>query len=113
MHALRTSTGYWYLWDIAWLNQQGVNLPVALVLQKVTDRRQDLAGFLKQLQERQTLLQAEPAGRKDFLTEMRRFLPPAVVGESLEQEAFWTYLVNVIADECGRVRREVEGMKAT
>jgi predicted nucleotidyltransferase component of viral defense system len=94
------------LWDIVWLNQQGVTLPVPLVLQKVADRRQDRAGFLEQLQQRQTVLQSDPAARKDFLTEMRRFLPPAVVGESLEKDGFWTYLTNLVSDGCERVRRE-------
>ncbi len=54
------------LWDIIWLNQQGINLPVPLVLQKVTDRRQDHANFLAQLQQRTMLLQSNPAARKDF-----------------------------------------------
>ncbi len=94
------------LWDIIWLNQQGINLPVPLVLQKVTDRRQDHAGFLEQLQQRTTLLQANPAARKDFLTEMRRFLPPATVGESLEKDEFWAYLVGFVTDQCERVQRE-------
>ncbi len=97
------------LWDIVWLNQQGVNLPVSLVLQKVTDRRLDRSRFLEQLQQRTVLLQSDPSGRKDFLVEMRRFLPPAVVGESLEKDEFWVYLVGFIADECGRVRREAGG----
>jgi predicted nucleotidyltransferase component of viral defense system len=97
------------LWDIVWLNQQGINLPVPLVLQKVTDRRQDCGRFLEQLQQRTMLLQADPAARKNFLAEMRRFLPPAVVGESLEKDEFWAYLVGFIADECERVRREAGG----
>ena len=97
------------LWDIVWLYQQGVVLPVALVLRKVNDRRQDLASFLQQLQERQALMQSNPDCRMDFLAEMRRFLPPAVVAASLEQEAFWSFLVGLVADECERVRREAPG----
>lgn len=96
------------LWDIVWLKQQGIDLPVKLVLEKVKDRQQNLPVFLEQLQHRQELLLSDPGSRRDFLAEMRRFLPPAAVAESLEKEEFWAYLVNLIADECGRVRRETQ-----
>jgi len=95
------------LWDIVWLNRQGVTLPVQLVLQKAMDRRQDLTRFLEQLQQRTMLLRSDPAVRKEFLTEMRRFLPPAVFGENLESDEFWTYLVGLVTDEGEKVRREV------
>lgn len=94
------------LWDIAWLNRQGIALPVQLVLQKVMDRRQDLGHFLEQLQQRTMLLRSDPAPRKDFLAEMRRFLPPAVFGENLETDDFWSYLVGLVTEQCEMVRRE-------
>lgn len=94
------------LWDIVWLKQQGIELSVQLVLEKVQDRRQDHPVFLEQLQQRQALLQSDSGSRKDFLAEMRRFLPPTVVGESLGKDEFWTFLVSLVADECTRVRRE-------
>ena len=94
------------LWDIVWLNRQGITLPVQLVLQKAIDRRQDLTRFLEQLQQRTLLLQSDPAVRRDFLAEMRRFLPPAVFGENLETDEFWTYLVGLVTEEGEKVRRE-------
>jgi predicted nucleotidyltransferase component of viral defense system len=94
------------LWDIVWLNRQGITLPVQLVLQKAMDRRQDLTRFLEKLQQRTMLLQSDPAVRKDFLAEMRRFLPPAVFGENLETDEFWTYLVGLVTEEGEKVRRE-------
>lgn len=94
------------LWDIVWLHQQGVALPVELVLRKVADRRLDLTDFLVRLEQRQDLLQTDAACRKDFLSEMRRFLPPTVVAETLAQDAFWTFLVDVVANECERVKAE-------
>lgn len=93
------------LWDIVWLHQEGVALPVELVLRKVADRRLDLSDFLSRLEGRQTFLQTQPASRKDFLSEMRRFLPPAVVSETLEQDAFWTFLVDLVTNQCSRVKR--------
>ncbi|MGE4345710.1 MAG: nucleotidyl transferase AbiEii/AbiGii toxin family protein [Geoalkalibacter sp.] len=92
------------LWDIVWLHQEGVALPVELVLRKVADRHLDLSDFLSRLEERQTFLQTQPSSRKDFLSEMRRFLPPAVISETLEQDTFWTFLVNLVTDQCIRVK---------
>jgi predicted nucleotidyltransferase component of viral defense system len=94
------------LWDIVWLNRQGITLPVQLVLQKAMDRRHALPSFLEQMQQRIMLLQSDPAVRKDFLAEMRRFLPPAVFGENLETDEFWTYLIGLVNDEGEKVRRE-------
>ena len=94
------------LWDIVWLNRQGITLPVQLVLKKAIDRRQDLTRFLEQLQQRTMQLRTDPAVRKDFLAEMRRFLPPAVFGENLETDEFWLYLVGLITDEGEKVQKE-------
>lgn len=94
------------LWDIVWLNRQGITLPVQLVLQKAMDRRQEFPRFLEQLQQRIMLLQSDPAVRKDFWAEMRRFLPPAVFGENLGTDEFWTYLIGLVTDEGEKVRRE-------
>lgn len=91
------------LWDIVWLRQQGVGLPVELVLRKVADRSLELTDFLYRLEQRQDLLRSEASCRKDFLSEMRRFLPPTVVAETLAQDAFWAFLVDVVANECKRV----------
>ncbi len=94
------------LWDIVWLNRQGITLPVQLVLEKAMDRRQELTRFLEQLQQRTMLLRSDSAVRKDFLAEMRRFLPPAVFGENLETDEFWSYLVGLITDEGEKIQRE-------
>ena len=51
-------------------------------------------------------LQSDPAARKDFLAEMRRFLPPAVVGESLEQVSSGPILSVLLTEEGEKVRRE-------
>ncbi len=94
------------LWDIVWLNRQGIILPVQLVLQKAMDRRQEIPRFLEQLQQRIMLLQSDSTVRKDFLAEMRRFLPPAVFRENLETDEFWAYFIGLVTDEGEKVRRE-------
>lgn len=93
------------LWDILWLHQQGVALPAELVPRKAADRGLERADFLKRLEDRQAFLQTDPVCRNDFLSEMRRFLPPSVVAETLAQEAFWSVLVDVITGECERARK--------
>ncbi|WP_338033204.1 nucleotidyl transferase AbiEii/AbiGii toxin family protein [Desulfobulbus alkaliphilus] len=95
------------LWDIVWLHQQGLTVPVELVLRKVTDRRMKRDVFWDRLEQRLTLLRSDPWCQKNFLSEMRRFLPPAVVAETLAQEAFWTVLMDVVAGECDRVKNQI------
>ena len=95
------------LWDILWLYQQGVALPAELVPRKAADRGLERADFLKRLEDRQAFLQTDPACRNDFLSEMRRFLPPSVVAENLAQDAFWSVLVDVVVGQCERVRKSI------
>lgn len=92
------------LWDIVWLHQNGVKLPVDLVLRKATDRQQKLSGFLQHLDRRRQLLQTDPACHRAFLTEMRRFLPPAVIKETLEEAGYWAFLVDVVTVACQQVQ---------
>ena len=49
------------LWDIAWLKQQGIELPLALVPAKINDHRQTVAEFRSQLEARLSALRADPA----------------------------------------------------
>lgn len=87
------------LWDIAWLVQQGVSLPVELIPVKIRDHQRDPSKFVSMLQSRSGALKADPRVREDFLKEMRRFLPAATVRETLENPAWWTYLTQVIEEQ--------------
>ena len=91
------------LWDILWLHQQGIVLPVDLVFLKIADRRLEQPFFLDKLKERLTFLQEEKGCEKVFLSEMQRFLPSSIVTETLLQENFWKVLVNVVSAESSRV----------
>ncbi len=88
------------LWDIGWLKQQNISLPLKLVPKKIADHQYSLAEFLELLQDRNQQLRDEPTMRKEFIHEMRRFLPPKVAAGTVENEDFWTYLTNLIHDEC-------------
>ena len=97
------------LWDIAWLRQQGVELPVHLIPLKIDDHRRTKDEFRSLLQSRVGELGASEALRKDFINEMRRFLPAAVTAQTVEQETYWRYLTQVIGEEAEKATRDLRG----
>jgi predicted nucleotidyltransferase component of viral defense system len=86
------------LWDIVWLVQQGVELPVDLIPLKIRDHHRDEAGFSAVLMDRIATLKNQPAMRSDFLKEIRRFLPAATVRDTLENELYWSFLTQLVED---------------
>lgn len=86
------------LWDIAWLAQQGAELPMPLIPVKIRDHKREAAGFITLLEERLTALETQPKIRAEFMKEMRRFLPASVVRDTIERDSYWVYLARVIAD---------------
>jgi hypothetical protein len=97
------------LWDIGWLRQQNVEPPLALIPKKITDHRCTPARFLELLNRRKRQLREEEDIRNDFVREMTRFLPPQVVTDTVEQEPFWAWLIDIIDEECLRVERSLSG----
>lgn len=89
------------LWDIAWLVQQGIELPADLIPAKIRDHKREAAAFVAALEPRLAALRGEPAMRAEFMQEMRRFLPVATVRDTIEQEPYWRYLTDVVI-ELGR-----------
>lgn len=90
------------LWDVAWLRQRGVELPAALIPRKISDHRQTSSDFITRLTERVAGIRSDPAARKAFVAEMQRFIPARLGGETVGQDAFWTYLVDVVEEESRR-----------
>ncbi|MEX2130597.1 MAG: nucleotidyl transferase AbiEii/AbiGii toxin family protein [Pseudohongiellaceae bacterium] len=88
------------LWDVGWLSQRGIKLPLELLPLKLGDHHCEIEAFLRLLTERMESLTAEGNTRASFVAEMRRFLPAAVINETLGQPQFWTYLSSVIAEYC-------------
>jgi predicted nucleotidyltransferase component of viral defense system len=86
------------LWDIAWLTQSGVTLPGGLLLPKITDHRRTAQEFAVALSGRLDALQSEQAAHKDFLKEMRRFLPSDSTRNTLENPDWWSYLMQLLAE---------------
>jgi predicted nucleotidyltransferase component of viral defense system len=84
------------LWDLAWLTQQGVQLRPELIPLKVSDHQRTSAELVALLTERTKALQTQPAMRADFTKEMRRFLPAAVVRNTIETQDYWVYLGDLV-----------------
>jgi predicted nucleotidyltransferase component of viral defense system len=95
------------LWDIAWLRQQGVELAVTLIPLKIHDHQRTPTEFISLLQGRVAKLKGQPAMRSDFMQEMRRFLPAAVVRETLENAAYWPYLISLLEEDSAKARATV------
>lgn len=96
------------LWDVAWLRQQTVDVPLPLVVNKLADHKQTREGFAILLQQRLQQLQVDPQVQADFQQEMRRFLPPAVAARTVENPQFWVYLSNTMWEEGQRVLRYLQ-----
>ncbi len=90
------------LWDIAWLVQRGVELPAKLIPLKVRDHQREEAEFSDLLRTRTRGLRSQPEMRRDFIHEMRRFLPAASVKGTIEQEAYWQYLLQLLDEQAMR-----------
>ena len=86
------------LWDIAWLHQQGIELPVPLISPKIQDNQRTSSEFTTLLTDRLDSLRTQPAMRDAFIKEMQRFLPAATVRDTIGKEPYWVYLTSVIED---------------
>lgn len=87
------------LWDIGWLKQQGVKLAPELVRRKASDRRYGPTEFISLLSERLRELLTVPEVQRNFLAEMKRFLPPNIIDTTISHDGFWPYLTGIIKAE--------------
>jgi predicted nucleotidyltransferase component of viral defense system len=97
------------LWDIGWLKQQNIILPLKLIPKKVKDHRRTAEEFLHLLEKRVQQVSGEPKIRNGFIQEMRRFLPPQVISRTVENEEFWIYLINLVRSESARILHALRG----
>jgi len=91
------------LWDIGWLKQQNISLPLDLIAMKILDHKRTVDDYLQLLSERKGLLRNDPGVRNAFIYEMQRFLPQKTVENTVNNADFWEYLVSVIQTECDKV----------
>jgi predicted nucleotidyltransferase component of viral defense system len=83
------------IWDLVWLKQQGAELNVALVQQKIDDYK--LTNFTVMLRERIDSIPSILAGTA-FKNEMKRFIPTDVYERTLNTEKFDSYLMATILE---------------
>jgi len=86
------------LWDILWLDRQGVHLDVPLAFEKLNDRQQTRQIFFDVLFERITHLEASATQQREFQNEMERFLPATDVQTSIQQPEFWNVLIHTLRE---------------
>ena len=99
------------LWDMAWLHQHGVNLPMSLLPAKLRDHRCGTSNFLTILDARQSSLHKNADVAAGFRRELRRFLPADLVAQTVEQARFWTYLTGLMDDLCKAANEHLSGEK--
>jgi len=97
------------LWDIGWLKQQNIRMPLSLIPKKVVDHERSQGEFTALLGLRLHDLADKPEVRKAFIQEMRRFLPPQVIKRTVEKKEFWGYLTDLISAEGTRVIKYLQG----
>ena len=101
------------LWDIAWLHQQQVSPALELLPNKLSDHHATVDAYLQAFAERTEALQLQPAAAKDFRFEMSRFLPNQIVKDTVQSDAFWTYLCSLINNYRGQVTQALTGQMPT
>lgn len=98
------------LWDIVWLKQHGIQIPLELLGKKLADFRYTAGSFATLLSKRREMLKANDDDmRGAFEHEMRRFLPADIVRETLENKSFWVYLTDLVIKECDQVMEFLSG----
>ncbi len=86
------------IWDIGWMRQQAVAPRLDLLAIKLADHGSEAGPYLAAFDERVASL-ADPDVAGGFRDEMRRFLPPAIVADTVEKPEFWTWLVGVMSEQ--------------
>lgn len=94
------------LWDIAWLRQRAVVPAYTLAEQKLADHMTNAEVLFKQGDERMASLDLELT-RQDFQNEMRRFLPLQVVSQTVENLAFWEYVVTTVREHFNALKTQL------
>jgi predicted nucleotidyltransferase component of viral defense system len=95
------------LWDMLWLDRQGIRLDIPLLLCKLEDRQRPRQEFLSILLSRLDDLRTDPEHRQDFRKEMERFLPATDVREMLGQPEFWKLLQLNLQDQAALIRLSI------
>lgn len=86
------------VWDLAWLSQHDVSLTSDILSTKLEIRGKCKNDFLKKITLHAQQIKNDEVSKHDFYQEMRRFIPPSVASNTLEQPAFWPYVGEVVSN---------------
>jgi predicted nucleotidyltransferase component of viral defense system len=95
------------VWDLVWLNQKQVDIPIGLVKQKLGYRKKDETEFLSLIRKHAGLITSGEETKQDFYQEMRRFVTPEIAKNTLDNKHFWTYVSGVIERYVDSVERQL------
>jgi predicted nucleotidyltransferase component of viral defense system len=92
------------LWDIVWLERQGLGVDADLIAKKVGYHGRTTSEFLGSLAARIELIKEDVSIREDFRNEMRRFLPAGPIVDLAISDDFWQYLKAILVDDLRAMR---------
>ncbi|MFZ2654460.1 MAG: nucleotidyl transferase AbiEii/AbiGii toxin family protein [Victivallales bacterium] len=99
------------LWDISWLKQQNIILPVLLSEDKVNDHGRTRKEVIDLLERRCRELEQDASLSASFHAEMIRFLPSDVADKTVVQPGFWEYIASQAIEESLKVIKHLKGQK--
>ena len=80
------------IWDIVWIKQRGIELPQALVDNKLEARGKRKNDFIEALKIQLERLMREDEARDDFNMEMSRFIPAKIKERTIDNPDYWAYI---------------------
>jgi predicted nucleotidyltransferase component of viral defense system len=92
------------IWDMVWLERQGIILKLNHITKKLDLRKIDFNDFTNCLEERSLSLNQL---HKEFLREIGRFLPLHVVKDSLSQKDWWVIACRTISSQVSKICEHV------
>ena len=95
------------LWDIMWLNQQGIRPNFLLVTKKLNDRQVPTSYFFEQFKLRHELLLSDAKLVLEFKNELQRFLPGELFSDVMTQENLWEFVTYLLGDLFRQLSQEV------
>jgi hypothetical protein len=91
------------IWDLYWLDIQGIEIDSTLLRGKLDDRTIPFADFSDSLERR---IAGLPSGFPDFNAELSRFLPSVLAIRVLEQPGYWEALTGSLKKRAEKILSE-------
>lgn len=96
------------LWDILWLEQQGVKVSTDDILKKLDLRAKTSEGFEHNLNLVLHQLANDDIRRVEFVREMSRFVPQEISARTVQNPAYWPYLTKEITTRVNSIIKTIK-----